>query len=122
MTDHPQSDEPGASRNTVPPRATDLPDRLRSLSDRLEDVQAGRDATDARTRRLAGEGAAYGKAMRHVSEFVGGTLAGLALGWLIDRFTGWSPVFTVLGLVLGFVTGFWNIYKASLRRPDTEPR
>ncbi len=98
----------------VPPGQTDLPDRLRDLDARLTKFQADTGRTEAKGS-LVKEGAAYGRALKHVSEFVGGTMAGLLLGWLTDLATGWFPLGLVTGLILGFVTGFWNIYKSSLR-------
>ncbi len=113
MANGSKSDGPDGDGTNVPPGGTDLPDRLRDLDARLNKFQAetGRD----RSKGYVKEGAAYGRALKHVSEFVGGTMAGLLLGWLTDLATGWFPLGLVTGLILGFVTGFWNIYKSSLR-------
>lgn len=115
MTKDRKSDDIGGEGGPVPVPETDLPNRLRSLEDRLSKVRTERNDAAVKRGRLMGEGASYGKALRHVSEFVGGILAGMLLGWLVDQLTGWFPLGLVTGLILGFVTGFWNIYKSSLR-------
>ena len=60
---------------------------------------------------VAGMGAAWGMAV----DFVVTILAGLALGWLIDRWQGTSPWGILGGLCLGFVAAFVRIVRQTQR-------
>lgn len=113
MADEPHSGDSDDGKAKTPKAEADLSHRLSELDARLVKLRSEtrQDAPGG----FAKEGANYGRALRHLSEFVGGVAAGLLLGWLVDLATGFSPVGLVVGLVLGFVTGFWNIYKSSLR-------
>ena len=49
---------------------------------------------------------------------VGAVVAGLVLGILLDKAAGTSPVFTLLGILLGIVAGgvgFWLRVRSALR-------
>lgn len=49
---------------------------------------------------------------------VGAVVAGLVLGYLLDDATGSSPVFTLLGILLGIVAGgvgFWLKVRTALQ-------
>ena len=58
---------------------------------------------------------------------LGGLLAGsvvacTAIGYLLDRATGASPVFTLVGIALGMVAGavgFWVRVRSALRDPGS---
>ncbi len=39
-------------------------------------------------------------------------ILGLAAGYFLDQSLGTSPMWTLIGLVLGIGAGFWNIYIA----------
>ena len=43
--------------------------------------------------------------------FPGAILAGTALGWLVDRKTGWKPYGTLVGFFLGVAAAFWYLFK-----------
>jgi F0F1-type ATP synthase assembly protein I len=40
---------------------------------------------------------------------------GTALGLWLDRLTGWSPVFFIVGFLLGLAAGILNIYRTMSR-------
>lgn len=42
--------------------------------------------------------------------FAGGVLLFTGLGWLLDRWLGLLPVFTVAGALVGAVLSFLNVY------------
>ena len=46
-----------------------------------------------------------------ISTLVGGPLTWGAAGWLIDRWLGDGRVFTATGVIVGFVTGIYIVYK-----------
>jgi ATP synthase protein I len=51
--------------------------------------------------------------LRYGSEFAGGVLAGAGLGYLADRFLGWSPWGLLVGVILGFAAGTLNVVRAA---------
>ena len=42
------------------------------------------------------------------------------LGWWLDSYTGTEPLFFILGLFLGMITGFYNFYKV-IQQMNKEP-
>ena len=52
--------------------------------------------------------------------FPGAILAGTALGWFVDRKTGWSPYGTLVGFFLGVGAAFWYLFKmlGGIQRDD----
>ncbi len=55
----------------------------------------------------------WGLGLRYGSEFAGGVLAGAGLGYLADRFLGWSPWGLLAGVTLGFAAGTLNVVRAA---------
>lgn len=47
-------------------------------------------------------------------------MLGIGLGYLLDYHYGWMPVATLIGLTLGVVAGFRNIYLAMRRVQNSE--
>ena len=50
---------------------------------------------------------------RILGEFVAAVVAGLIIGYAIDRAAGTSPAALIIFLLLGAVAGFYNIYRAA---------
>ncbi len=46
-------------------------------------------------------------------DFISSVVAGLLLGLGLDWWVGTRPVFTIIGIVLGFVAGFFKLWQAS---------
>lgn len=44
-------------------------------------------------------------------ELVGATLGGALLGFLLDKAFGTSPILFLVFIILGVITGFYNVYK-----------
>ncbi|MBT8207303.1 MAG: AtpZ/AtpI family protein [Acidimicrobiia bacterium] len=68
---------------------------------------------------------------RHVSEFAGATastdfisslVSGLIVGLGADWLFSTSPVFTIIGVVMGAVSGFLRLYRASEILTDSKSR
>jgi F0F1-type ATP synthase assembly protein I len=58
----------------------------------------------------AGQGIAQGsEAMDFISSILAGLLLGSALDWWLDT----NPVFVIIGIVLGFIAGFYKLWRAS---------
>ena len=55
------------------------------------------------------------KLFRFSADFVSGVLAGAFLGWIIDQLLGTRPWGLIIFLVLGFITGLYNLVKAAER-------
>jgi len=54
-----------------------------------------------------------GEGYKYVSmglTFAAGIIFFLGVGWLLDRWLGWTPILTVAGTLLGAVMSFLNIY------------
>ncbi len=52
-------------------------------------------------------------ALRLGTEMVACVLVGTFLGFLLDRYLETKPWLTVVGLVIGAIAGFRNVYRAS---------
>ena len=48
-------------------------------------------------------------------ELVGAMLGGGLIGWLLDKMLDTSPLFFFIFFFLGVVTGFYNIYKITVK-------
>jgi len=71
------------------------------------------DREEPRRSRSASSHRQIGEAVTHTVEtgaFFGSLMAGLLLGWLADHFLETRPVFIVVGIVVGAVTGFWRMW------------
>jgi ATP synthase protein I len=47
-------------------------------------------------------------------------LGGGLLGWLLDRWLGTLPIFMIVGILLGVVSGFWRTYKSVMKSIEDE--
>lgn len=64
-----------------------------------------------------------GKAVAADSEAIGfftSILAGLLLGLGLDAWWGTRPGFTVAGIVIGSVSGFWKLWSIAKRETERE--
>lgn len=92
----------------------DLQERLKRLSQDLgkadggaqkrSDVDVGPSEEMLRARSVG---------FRILGEFVAAVVAGLIIGYAIDRVAGTSPAGIIIFLLLGTVAGFYNIYRAA---------
>lgn len=85
---------------------------LDSLQTRLDALTAERKpkgAADGSAERGVGEG------YRLLGEVIGGVLGGLGLGWLVDHFTHTTPLFMVVGLLLGTAASAWTAMRSADR-------
>jgi ATP synthase protein I len=55
------------------------------------------------------------KGLRAGSELLGAVIVGAVLGYWLDRFLGTTPLFMIILLFIGFITGFYNIYRLETR-------
>jgi len=108
----------------------DLQDRLAKLAGAIEKKRLDSSEIDRKQAEALAVGGETGKAMalgfRMLAELIAGVAVGSLIGWQIDQWSGLSPVFLIVFLMLGVVAGFWNMVKlgsgSSARRPDSEDR
>jgi ATP synthase protein I len=91
--------------------------RLDSLQGRLAQTQqhAAQEAAaeESAMTRAQETGKAWSMGMRMVSEFVGGILVGVAIGYGLDWLFATKPVFLIIFTLLGTAAGFLNVIRAA---------
>jgi ATP synthase protein I len=86
------------------PRLEDLTHRLRKIKDTQESIER-QEAERFRDAENMGRG------LRAGAELVSPIGAGALIGWLLDGWLETAPVFLILMLLLGIVTGFVNVWR-----------
>ncbi|MBX3519366.1 MAG: AtpZ/AtpI family protein [Xanthobacteraceae bacterium] len=90
----------------------DLSDRLRRLDEKLD----ARNAEEMRNKPApppdAADRSGFTRGMKLSGDFVGGVVAGFAVGWLFDKLTGWSPWGLIVFILLGFAAGVLNVLRS----------
>ena len=110
MSGDPTGSEGGSEKA---PADGDLSARLKRLETRLEGRRP-KAAPDPAARTGASGGAApIGQAMRLSTEFIAGVIAGGILGYMADHLFGSKPWGMIGFLMLGFVTGIYNVMRVS---------
>ncbi len=90
--------------------------RIDALEKRL---RAAREREEQRTRtQVRGADASTRAGNRVLADLLGGIFGGALLGWVVDQFAGTSPWGLLVGLFLGIVVAFWNIFRIANRRSD----
>jgi ATP synthase protein I len=113
-------------RNEPPADEAALSARLQRLGERLGDHFPDRPSEHDTGRGTGSDSSALARGLRLSAEFVAGILVGAALGWLLDRWLGTSPLGMIVFLLLGFAAGVLNVIRAAgvvppntLDPPDT---
>ena len=83
--------------------------RIDALEKRL--AAANERETERNRPRSTGSDANYRSGNRVLADLLGGILGGLVLGWLVDTFAGTSPWGLLVGLFLGIIVAFRNIFR-----------
>ena len=86
-------------------RVDDLDARLKTARGKVEKPQQNSDQSGMSQRQT-------GVAYRVLADMIAGLLVGGFLGYWLDRWLGWAPYSLVTGLVLGFVAGANNAWRA----------
>lgn len=94
---------------------TELAQRMQRLSSKLDAVHAAeaKKVEAEAARRAPGGPSALGRAFRLSAEFIAGVGAGGLIGWSIDHVAGSSPWGMIVFLMLGFLTGIYNVMRAT---------
>ena len=95
----------------------DLHERLERLSGAIEKKRLESAENVKREAEQSAIGGETGKAMaqgfRILAELVSGVLVGAIIGWQLDQWSGMSPLFLIVFLILGVSAGFWNMMKSA---------
>lgn len=110
-----QPDLPKPDTGGKEPEAEKLRSRLDALKADLGEMIAEEEAEHGARRKKGSDGGAMGMGLRAGSELGAGVIVGGGIGWLLDRQTGFEPLFLITFLLLGMAAGFWNIYRLSAR-------
>lgn len=94
------------------PTDSELSARLRRLETQI-DRKRPPAAPDPSPRPGSSDRSSLGQAMTLSTEFIAGVIAGGILGWLFDHFLGTKPWGMIVFVLLGFVTGIYNIMRLS---------
>ncbi|GHE47503.1 ATP synthase subunit I [Camelimonas fluminis] len=86
--------------------------RLGAKLDAVHEVETRKAAADAAKQAASGP-SPLGRAFRLSAEFIAGVAAGGLIGWSMDRFLGVSPWGLIVFLMLGFLTGVYNVMRAT---------
>jgi ATP synthase protein I len=110
----------GSGDEPRPQADVDLSARLQRLGKRLDEARDTGQEQRRQSQTSGGDPSAMGKAFRLSTEFVAGIIAGCGLGWAVDSFAGSKPWGLIVGMMLGFGAGVWNVMRASgfLRPPQ----
>ncbi len=108
----------------------ELQDRLAKLAGAIEKKRLESSEIDRKQAEAVAVGGETGKAMalgfRMLAELIAGVAVGSLIGWQIDQWSGLSPMFLIVFLMLGVIAGFWNMVKlgsgSSTRRSNIEDR
>ncbi len=68
--------------------------------------------------KLSGADANYRSGNRVLADLLGGILGGVVIGLVIDHFAETSPWGLLVGLFLGIVVAFRNIFRMANKRPE----
>lgn len=89
----------------------ELSQKLKELDERLDQAELKNRDSDISSKNIKTND--LGNAFRYSAEFVAGVLAGTMIGFIIDKVASTSPWGLILGLLLGFCAGLYNILKSS---------
>jgi ATP synthase protein I len=91
--------------------------RLESLDRRLERLQQAEERKQAKAQ--VDPNMRLGQVV--LGYLIGGPLGGALMGWGLDSLVGTFPKLLVVGLLLGFGAGIWNIVRISKISPSQSP-
>ena len=111
MSGNETGDEGGDDRKKA--LDADLSQRLKRLETQIERKRPSAPPGHSTRPGPAAGPSPLGQAMRLSTEFIAGVLAGGILGWMFDHYLGTKPWGLIVLLMLGFVTGVYNVMRVS---------
>ena len=92
-------------------KINDLGDSLNNLSKKLDNIKAEKVNEDYN--KTNNKFTSFAHAFKIVSELFANILVGGSIGWTIDYFFNTKPIFLILFLIIGFISGIYTSYKSS---------
>ncbi len=92
-------------------KINDLDDSLNNLSKKLDNIKAEKVNEDYNKKNK--KFTSFAHAFKIVSELFANILVGGSIGWTIDYFFNTKPIFLILFLIIGFISGIYTSYKSS---------
>ncbi len=90
--------------------------RIDALEERLKAAQS---REEQRNRpQMTGADANYRSGNRVLADLLGGLLGGTVIGWAIGWLSGTNPWALLVGIFLGIIVAFRNVFRAANKRPD----
>ena len=83
---------------------------LKDFNERLRHAQ---EAIREQDRKIAGKGTAYSLGFRIATDLVVAVLAGLGIGWGLDKYLGTQPLFLLIFMPLGIAAGILNVIRVA---------
>tara|TARA_B000000475_G_scaffold228194_1_gene192894 strand:- start:291 stop:602 length:312 start_codon:yes stop_codon:yes gene_type:complete len=92
-------------------KVNDLSDSLNNLSKKIDDIKAEKINEDFnKTNKKV---TSFAHAFKIVSELFANIIVGGSIGWTLDYFFNTKPLFLILFLIIGFISGIYTSYKSS---------
>jgi len=92
-------------------KINDLGDSLNNLSKKIDNIKAKKVSEEHNNKNKKFTGFAH--AFKIVSELFANILVGGSIGWTLDYFFNTKPIFIILFLIIGFISGIYTSYKSS---------
>ena len=89
-------------------------ERLDALENKLEAIRAKEKLESSREAERMKDGENMANGIRAGAELITPILAGGLIGWGLDNWLENKPAFLIIMLVLGVITGFFNVYRISM--------
>ena len=92
-------------------KVNDLSNSLDNLSKKIDNIKTENmnEDNDKTNRKHTG----FAHAFKIVSELFANILVGGSIGWTLDYFLNTKPIFLILFLIIGFISGIYTSYKSS---------
>ena len=84
-----------------------------SWKDFNERLRHAQEAIREQDRKVAGKGTAYSLGFRIATDLVVAVIAGLGIGWGLDKLLGTEPVFLLIFMPLGIAAGILNVIRVA---------
>ena len=92
-------------------KVNDLSDSLNNLSKKINNIKAEKINEDFnKTNKKV---TSFAHAFKIVSELFANIIVGGSIGWTLDYFINTKPLFLILFLIIGFISGIYTSYKSS---------
>lgn len=92
-------------------KVNDLSDSLNNLSKKIDNIKAEKINEDFnKTNKKV---TSFAHAFKIVSELFANIIVGGSIGWTLDYFFNTKPLFLILFLIIGFISGIYTSYKSS---------